>query len=511
MFSFPMMRSNRQTSNPSLARCASEGAEATPKCLLARCPSRWWYSMFIREPHDMKSSLSTAVSFSLSCCAVTLIAASLFGQEFETAKYQNWHQWRGPNADGLATQGNPPIKWNDRTNIRWKFPIVGEGSSTPIVWGKQVFILSAIETNRIPATPTETDAEAQTEPPAHIMEFVVWCLDRNSGDVVWKKVVTEAAPHEGRHPSTTYAAASPTTDGKHLYVSFGSHGLFCLTLTGDLVWQKDLGDMRTRRGWGEAVSPVIHDGKLVVNWDQEDQSEIFVLDAGNGDLIWKKNRHEPTTWATPLIVKFDGKSQLITNGTNSVCSYDLETGKIIWESPGTTLNAIPSPVRSGDQVICMAGYRGNAAFAIDLNSKGRINVVNTGIGQPIKWHVHQHTPYVPSPLVTDGRLYFTKSLNAILNCLDVQTGELLYKNAQGKPEPIRLPKLKSMYASPAAVDDRIYLTSREGVTLVIRNSAEFEVISTNQLTEEIDASPAIVGDQIFLRGKKNLYCIEQAK
>ncbi len=437
------------------------------------------------------------------------MAKALMGQEYGNAKYQNWHQWRGPDANGVATQANPPTQWNDKTNIRWKFPIVGEGSSTPIVWGNQVFILSAIETDRMPAIAPSTNTEAKTQPPEHVLEFVVWSLDRNTGNVVWKKVVTEAAPHEGRHPSTTYAAASPTTDGQRLYVSFGSYGIFCLTLDGDLVWQKDLGNMRTRLGWGEAVSPVIHDGKLVVNWDQEDQSEIFVLNANSGELIWKKNRDEPTTWATPLVIDVNGRVQLITNGTNSVRSYDLGTGEIIWESPGTTLNAIPCPVRSGDQVICMAGYRGNTALAIDLGSTGRISDTEIGLGQPIKWRVQQHTPYVPSPLVIDGRLYFTKSLTAILNCLDVNTGELLYRNSQGDPEPIRLPNLNSMYASPVAVNDRIYLTSREGVTLVIRNSAQFEVISTNQLSEEIDASPAIVGDQIFLRGKKHLYCIEQ--
>lgn len=431
------------------------------------------------------------------------------GQDFETAKYQNWHQWRGPDANGVAVNGDPPLKWNDQTNIKWKFPIVGEGSSSPIVWDNQVFILSAIETDRKPQTPPEIDSESRTVPPQHILEFVVWSLDRETGDVIWKKVVTEAAPHEGRHESTTYAAASPTTDGRHLYVSFGSYGIFCLTLQGDLVWKKDLGDMRTRRGWGEAVSPVIHQGKLVVNWDQEDQSQIFVLKSKDGELIWKKDRNEPTTWATPLITVANGKTQLITNGTNSVCSYDLETGDIIWESQGTTLNAIPCPVRSGDEVVCMAGYQGNMALSIDLNSLGEIGS-DVGPAHAIKWKFAQHTPYVPSPLLIDGRLYFTKSLAAILSCHDVQTGEMLYKNAKGEPEPIRLPELKRMYASPVAVDDRIYLTSREGTTLVIRNSPEFQVIATNRLKEEIDASPAIVGEQIFLRGKKNLYCIEKA-
>lgn len=463
-----------------------------------------------RNTFDMISNGLRRRAFLLLPC-IALLAAPLFAQQLETEKYQYWHQWRGPDANGVATQGNPPISWSDQTNIRWKFPIVGEGSSTPIIWGNKVFILSAIETNRVPARRIDPDPEAKTQIPGHIFQFVVWCLDRNTGDVLWKKVVLEAAPHEGRHPTSTYAAASPMTDGKHLYVSFGSYGIYCMTFKGDVVWKKDLGDMRTRLGWGEAVSPVVHNGKLVVNWDQEDQSEIFVLNAKNGDLIWKKNRNEPTTWATPLITKVDDTVQLITNGTNSVRSYDLETGQTIWESPGTTLNAIPCPIRSGDQVICMGGFRGNAAFAIDLRSKGVVGDGETGQDQPIKWRVDQHTPYVPSPLLIDGRLYFTKSLSAILNCLDVQTGEMIFKNAQGNPDPVRLPDLKRMYASPVAVQDRIYLTSREGVTLVIRNSTAFEVISTNRLTEEIDASPAIAGDQIFLRGKKHLYCIERLK
>jgi outer membrane protein assembly factor BamB len=441
----------------------------------------------------------------LSLAAAWCVSPSAtIAQDFETVKQRNWHQWRGPNANGVASQGNPPVSWNDQTNIKWRFSIVGEGSSTPIVWESQVFILSAIETNRKPKNPPQLSTEANTIPPENIFEFVVWSLDRNTGDVLWKKVCAEAAPHEGHHPSTTYAAASPTTDGKYLYASFGSYGVFCLSLKGDLVWQKDLGDMRTRRGWGEAVSPVVHHGKVVIMWDQEDDSAVFVLDAATGDLVWKKDRNEPTTWATPLVVVANGKTQLITNGTNAVRSYDLDSGDLIWESLGTTLNAIPSPVQNGNQVICMGGYQGNLAFSVDLDSRGVVRPADVGPQQPIKWKFMQHTPYVPSPLVVDGRLYFTKSTDAILNCLDVVTGKPIF-------ELTRLPELTSMYASPVAVGDRIYLTSREGTTLVIRNSPDFKVISINRLNDEIDASPAIVGDQIFLRGKRSLYCIEKPK
>lgn len=457
-----------------------------------------------------------AISLLSICCPavwefVTSETACVCSQDFETTKQQNWHQWRGPDATGVASTGTPPIRWNDQSNIRWKFPIVGEGSSTPIIWKNQVFILSAVETNRRDDSLATIHPEAKTIPSKQVFEFVVWSLDRRNGDVLWKKVVAESVPFEGRHPSTTYAAASPTTDGKRLYVSFGSYGIFCLSLQGDLIWKKDLGQMRTRRGWGEAVSPVHHNGKLVVMWDQEDQSEIFVLNDSNGSVIWKKLRDEPTTWATPLIASIDGQTQLITNGTNAVRSYDLENGNIIWETVGTTLNAIPCPVRYKNHVICMGGYQGNDAFSIDLRSKGQINASVIGPRQAIKWRIQQHTPYVPSPLITGHRVYFTKSLNAILNCFNAESGKPIFKTAKGYPLPIRLPQLKQMYGSPVATKEYIFLTSREGTTLVLKNADNFEIIATNPLSEEIDASPAVVGSQIFLRGKRNLYCIENAK
>ncbi|MFK7768310.1 MAG: PQQ-binding-like beta-propeller repeat protein [Mariniblastus sp.] len=427
--------------------------------------------------------------------------------DFDISKHNNWHQWRGPNASGVASKGNPPTSWSEDSNVKWKTAIEGEGSSTPIIWDDQVFVLSAIETDRLPKVPVTPHPEIIPQPPKHTVEFVVWSFDRHTGKLQWKKVVTEQTAHESHHQSTTFAAASPTTDGNFLYASFGSYGIFCLTFDGELVWEKDLGDMRTRRGWGEAVSPVLHDGRLVVNWDQEDQSQIFVLNAKNGDVIWKLDREEPTTWATPLITqsKESGAMQLITNGTKAVRSYNLETGDLIWKSPGTTLNAIPCPVQFGNNVICMAGYRGSMAYSIDLASSGEISSDKIGKDQPLKWKIPQYTPYVPSPIVLDGRLYFNRSLAATIGCYDATTGKSIYE------KPVRLPGLKSLYASPVAVSDRIYFTSREGKTIVLRGGDDFEVIKTNSLDEGIDASPAIVGDQIFLRGTKHLYCIESSE
>ena len=383
--------------------------------------------------------------------------------------------------------------------MAWSVDVPGEGSSTPIIWEDRLFLITAVETEKKSEKQLDFHPETRTRPTGNVFDFIVICYNRNTGKEVWKKVVASAAPHEGRHSSTTYASASPMTDGKHLYVSFGSYGIFCMTLDGKVVWERDLGDMRTRRGWGEAVSPVVHDEKVIVMWDQEEQSEIFVLNTSDGKTAWSEKRDEPTTWATPLVVNRNNKTQIVTSGTNKVRSYDLESGKINWESDGLTLNAIPCPLMDGDNLICMSGYRGNAAYSINLaqfDPKDG-NEPNEANEAKMNWRFNHDTPYVPSPLLTGGRLYFTKSLNAILTCLDSKTGEPIIK-------PTRLPNLRGLYASPVASRQHIYVPSREGATLVLENSPEFKVVGTNQLDSSIDASPAIVGDSIYIRTRKKL-------
>jgi outer membrane protein assembly factor BamB len=213
-------------------------------------------------------------------------------------------------------------------------------------------------------------------------------------------------------------------------------------------------------------------------------------------VVWQRERDEPTTWATPLIVDRQSQRQVITCGTNRIRSYDLETGEVIWESTGLTLNAIPSPVLNGDQVICMSGFQGSRAVSIDLPTS------KAASGPDLKWQLDQDTPYVPSPLLTHGRLYFTKSNSAILTCVDAKNGKPVFATQ-------RLTGLDNLYASPVATDRHIYFASREGTTLVIKNQPTFEIVAKNQLPGPIDASPAIVGKQIFLRTKSHLYCVQE--
>jgi outer membrane protein assembly factor BamB len=414
----------------------------------------------------------------------------------------NWPQWRGPLATGWSPTADPPLKWDEKTNIKWKIPLPGRGSSTPAVWGERVLVLAVEDTGReakkedLPKPP-DSRFEKRTTPPTTYHRYLVLCLDRHSGKTLWQRVATEAVPHEGHNPAHSYAAYSPVTDGKRLYALFGSRGLFCYDLDGKPLWRRHLGRMETRLGWGEGGSPALHNGTLVVNWDHEGKDFILALDAATGHTRWKIDRDEPTSWATPLIVEYKGKAQVIVNATNRVRSYDLDSGKVLWECGGQTINAIPSPVTDGRVVFCMSGYKGSFAVAIPLDASGDITDK-----QKVLWRSTRGTPYVPSPLLVGDRLYFTYLNNPVLTCLDTKTGEPLIDRE-------RLPGLSGFYASPAGAKDRLYLVDRDGTTLVIRRADKLEVLATNRLDDPIDASPVLVGRQLLLRSHRHLYCIEE--
>ena len=457
----------------------------------------------------MRHFLST---LALGIACVTALSA----QAVEQAE-SNWHQWRGPNGNGLASEGNPPTEWNAEKNIGWKTPIPGKGSASPIVWGDKIFVLSAIDTGQpdpnAPAPPAEEAEEEdgnadegrrgrgrrggrrRDSGPKNIHQFTVVCVDRNSGDILWQKVAREAAPHEGKHGDNTYASGSPTTDGKFLYATFGSQGIFCYDLDGNLQWERDLGDLNAANGFGEGASPTLYKDTLLVPWDHEAGSKLYALDAATGETKWETDRDEPTTWITPVVVEAAGRTQVIINGSNRSRSYDFNTGEVIWECGGQGSNPIPVPVVFEDLVFCMTGHRNPAAVAIPLDSEGDITD-----SERVAWRTEKGTPYVPSPLLIGDHLYFTKGNNGVLSCLNARTGEPII-------DQDRLPGIDNIYASMVAADGRIYITARDGKTLVIKHGDELEVLATNTVGEPVDASPAIVGDHMYIRGAEHLFGI----
>ncbi len=473
----------------------------------------------------MKSPLHSLLAFGLMAFG----ADSLFAATKAEIE-QNWHQWRGPNADGVAPKATPPIEWAEGKNVKWKVKTPGFGTSTPIIWGNKVFLLTAIKSlSPTAALPSPVPAAQVAQPkgpgpggpggpppggpgqkgkrgggggfgsekPTDKYQFVVLCLDRSNGKTIWQKTVREEVPHEGHHRDHGFASASPVTDGKHLYLTFGSRGTYCLDMDGNVKWEVDLGNMTTRNGFGEGSSTALHGDVLVQTWDQEANSFIVALDKHTGKELWRKDRPEVTSWATPLILEVNGKPQAIVNATTKVRAYDLKTGDVVWESGGQTVNVIPSPVAGHGMVYVMSGFRGSALHAIKLGKTGDL----TGT-EAIAWKFDRGTPYVPSPLLYGDKLYFHKVNDAFISCFDAIKGTPHYVEE-------RLTGVNGIYASPLGVADKVYVIGRDGGALVLKNSAKLEVLATNKLDDRIDASPAAVGKELFLRGHQSLYCIAE--
>lgn len=437
----------------------------------------------------------TAAAALAAACAI-----NVFSARGMAASDEGWPQWRGPRATGEAPAADPPVEWSETRNIRWKIEIPGNGSATPIVWGDHVFVSTAVPAGAAAARDglftRLTRRFVGTESPSQILRYTVLAVDRGTGTVAWERVVQEAAPHEGRHQTGSWAAPSAVTDGEVLCAFFGSAGLYCLDMDGQPLWDYDFGDMEIRMGFGEGASPTLHDDTIIVNWDHQGQSFIAALDKRTGRERWRAERDEMTSWATPLVVEHGGRKQVITNATYRVRSYDFETGELLWDGEGATTNAIPSPVAAEDMVYLMSGYRGNRLDAVRFGeAEGDI----TGSGA-VAWSLDRDTPYVPSPLLHDGILYFTKGNNGIISAYDARSGRLLYG-------PERLSGVRSLYASPVAAGGRIYIPSRDGTTVVLAAGPAFELLAINMLDDGFDASPAAVDGELYLRGRQYLYCI----
>lgn len=421
----------------------------------------------------------------------------------DTLNPTDWPSWRGPSANGVAPPtANPPLKWSESSNIKWKATLPGKGSATPVVIGDQVIVLSSVQTERV-ATAEELPKpdpkfETKTTPPNRFYRFQVTSFDRDNGKVRWQQTATEAVPHEGHHPTHSYAAGSPVTDGERIYASFGSFGIYAYNLKGELAWKRDLGRMRTRLGWGEAVTPVLHGNDLILNWDQEVDSKLIVLDRASGKTRLEIKRDEKTSWNAPAIIEKNGKTQVILNGTNRIRSYNLADGSPIWEVGGMTVNAIPSPIVEKNTAYVVSGYRGAAAVAIQLDAQGEQGEKS----DKILWRYGKGTPYVPSPILVDGRLYMTKVNTPFLTILDALTGKPLV-------EDMRLPKATSFYGSPVAAQGKLYFADRDGNTVIVSATEKPTVLATNSLQDHFDASPALSGKTLFLRGEKFLYAIEE--
>lgn len=437
-------------------------------------------------------------SLRLACAVLTFVAACLLpasaAPDPNAEKF--WAQWRGPFASGVSRTAKPPLEWSETKNIKWKVAIPGRGAATPVIWGDRAYVLTAVP---VGLSGDEAHKARGGIEPRHIYRFVTVAIDRRNGRTIWERVATEEKPHESTHPlNGTWASSSAATDGETIISYFESRGMYAYDMSGKLLWYKRFGEKNILSETGEGTTPALHGNYVVLVWDHQGESFIIALDKKTGRELWRAARAEADTWATPLIVEHEGRAQVVVSGWGSIQSYDLETGKVIWHTTGLTPLTIPSPVAENGMVIATSGFNGSSLKAIRLaNAKGDLTGTNA-----IAWTHDRDTPYSPSPLLYDGVLYFLKSNNGILSVFDAQTGTPHYRAT-------RLTAVPNVYASPVGADGRVYITGADGATVVLRHGPTFEILATNTLEEGFMASPALVDNEIYLRGSKFLYCIAE--
>jgi outer membrane protein assembly factor BamB len=458
----------------------------------------------------MKPKENQMKAIFLSLCLILVISGIGVVSRGQVSNVEHWPQWRGPFFNGMAN-GDAPTHWNDTQNIKWKTEIPGKGHSTPVIWGNRIFLTTAIPTGKpaVAAAPAPAPAQPATRGqgrgrgpggdtgPQAEHKFEVLCLDLKTGKILWQKTAKVAAPHEGHHRVYgSFASNSPVTDGKYVYASFGSRGIYAYDFNGKLIWEKDLGvQMRIKLGFGEGTAPLLDGNRLFLVFDHEAGSFMVALDKRNGKELWRVPRDEATSWSTPLAIDHAGRRQLIVAATKRVRSYDPENGKVLWEVAGLGANAIPMPVYHNGVVYVMSGFRDPKLMAIKLGKEGDLTGTDS-----ILWSHTRGLAYTTSPLLHENRLYFVTD-NGLITALNATTGEPYFAQT-------RLPKSYNFKASPVGANGKLYLATEDGDVVVLRMGEKFEVIATNTLADQVFiASPVIAGGELFLRSQDKLFCI----
>ena len=448
----------------------------------------------------------------VSLVLLFVVSSSLV--QAQSADNAHWPQWRGPYFNGMA-RGDAPTTWNDTTNIKWSANIPGRGFSTPVIWGDKIFLTTATPTGKpgpaaatpAPATPApQASASPQRRGPGGESgpqpehKFEVFCLDRKSGKILWQRTATVATPHEGYHRQYgSFASNSPATDGKYVYASFGSRGLYCYDFNGKLIWKKDFGvQMKIKLAFGEGTAPLLDGNRLFLVFDHEAGSFIVALDKRTGKELWRATREEGTSWSTPLAITHGGRRQVIVTASNKVRSYDPENGKVLWEAAGLGTNAIPVPVYENGLVYVMSGHRDPKLMAIKLGKEGDLTNSDS-----IVWSHTRGLAYTTSPVLHQNKLYFVTD-NGMISAFNATTGEPYFAQT-------RLPKAYNLKASPVGANGKLYVATEDGDVVVVKMGEKFEVLATNTLTDQVFiATPVIANGELFLRGQNKLFCISQS-
>lgn len=415
-----------------------------------------------------------------------------------------WPGWRGPTGDGVLDIAGLPMDWSTSRNVAWKTHIPGRGHSSPVIWGRRIFLTTSLEAREKSEGAKPVRHKFAGEDPFVHPQSVggdrrytlqVLCLDARDGRILWDRTAYEGLAFDARHEKNSYATPTPIVDGRYVYASFESQGVYCYDLRGKQIWKSSFGGVATV-GMGPGTSPVLAGDKLIFVLDQDmgEQSFMAALDRKTGKEAWRVKRENRVTWSTPLVVQARSGKQLVVPGSEAIVAYDPQTGKELWRGPALEGNAVPSPVAGHGMVYVMTGHPNKLAYALRIDHDGPPE------GR-IVWQHKKGTGYVPSPVLYGDYLYILED-RGLLTCLEAKTGKVVY---EGK----RVPDPGWFRASLAAFDGRILMSSEEGDFYVIKAGPNFEVLAKNSLEEGVYASPAMHGDSLYLRTVGHLYRVRK--
>lgn len=423
---------------------------------------------------------------------------------------QQWPGFRGAWASGIMEQVTTPISWNvdSLKNIKWKTVLPGLGHSCPVIWDDCLFVTTASSEKQEESLKVGLYGDIDMASDEGVLEFKVYCLDKNSGKILWERVAHKGIPKSRRHTKSSQANCTPATDGKHLVVLFGSEGLYCYDLKGNLLWQKDLGIMNpgpyneTDVEWGYASSPVIFNDRIIIQCDKTVGSYLSAYNIENGQPIWRAERDEVSTWGTPAIYVGKEKTQVIVNGFKHMGGYDLETGEEIWKMSGGGDAPSTTPVVANNLIyINNAHGKYSPIYAVRPTATGDITLAaDSTRNRYITWSVKRGGAYMQTPLIYEGLLY-NLQVNGQLTCFDALTGEVKYKESLGE----------AFTASGVAADGKVYFSSEEGTIYVIQSGPVYKLLAKNKMNDVCMATPAISGNALFFRTQHSVVAVESQK
>lgn len=425
---------------------------------------------------------------------------------FSSLGAQDWPQFRGPGASGLGTGKATVISWNVETgeNVLFRTKIPGLAHSSPLVMGDRVYLTTAV-TAKKPELKLGLYGSIESIPKEGKQEWRLIALDRKSGAVVFDRLAHQAIPRSQRHPKASQCNSTPASDGQYLVAYFGSEGVFCFNMEGELQWHRDLGKMNAgyfkmpTAQWGFASSPVIHEGKVVVQCDVQEDSFLGVIDLKTGEWDWKKERADVPTWSTPTIAQVGGRTQILVNGWKHTGAYDFESGEEIWKLKGGGDIPVPTPV-VGKTMAYFTSAHGmyRPMRAVNLNATGDITpgeVKETN--EQIPWVHHRRGNYMQTPILIGDRLFGCSDRGA-LTCFDAGTGEIHFSE--------RLPG-NGFTASPVSDGKHLYVISEPGEVWVVKNSKTYEEVGRFELGDNCMATPAVSDGVIYFRTQNSLLAL----